>query len=168
MWLGLGSREKTRAPVLVAVLPFVNLDRAPEQEFFSDGLTEEMITQLSLVAPASPSAVWAAALAEASRERAGEALALLEKVPAEGRNPMVLNLMSQMHNASGRKERVRQILAEALAAPYPQPYVIAAHYLRLDNEREAVKWFERAFRERDSMMVWMRRVGPGHRLWKYA
>lgn len=36
---------------IVAVLPFDNLSRDPDQEFFSDGLTEEMITQLDKVNP---------------------------------------------------------------------------------------------------------------------
>jgi len=33
----------------IAVLPFVNMSRDPEQEFFSDGITEEIITALSKV-----------------------------------------------------------------------------------------------------------------------
>ena len=36
---------------MLAVLPFDNMSRDPNQEFFSDGLTEEMITQLSRVNP---------------------------------------------------------------------------------------------------------------------
>ena len=32
--------------IVLAVLPFENLSRDPDQEFFSDGLTEEMITQV--------------------------------------------------------------------------------------------------------------------------
>jgi TolB-like protein/DNA-binding winged helix-turn-helix (wHTH) protein/Tfp pilus assembly protein PilF len=37
--------------VTLAVLPFKNLSNDPSQEYFSDGLTEEMITQLSTVNP---------------------------------------------------------------------------------------------------------------------
>ncbi len=36
---------------LLAVLPFENLSRDPDQEYFSDGLTEEMITQLGRLHP---------------------------------------------------------------------------------------------------------------------
>jgi TolB-like protein/DNA-binding winged helix-turn-helix (wHTH) protein len=47
-----GWRRASRPPtlsngkVVLAVLPFENLSRDPEQEFFSDGLTEEMIAQV--------------------------------------------------------------------------------------------------------------------------
>ncbi len=37
--------------VVLAVLPFENLSADPEQEFFSDGLTEEMISQLGRLQP---------------------------------------------------------------------------------------------------------------------
>lgn len=37
--------------VLLAVLPFKNLSADPEQEFFSDGLTEEMIAHLGMISP---------------------------------------------------------------------------------------------------------------------
>jgi TolB-like protein/Tfp pilus assembly protein PilF len=42
---GTGSR------VMLAVLPFENLSGNPEQEYLSDGMTEEMITQLSNLQP---------------------------------------------------------------------------------------------------------------------
>jgi TolB-like protein/DNA-binding winged helix-turn-helix (wHTH) protein len=35
----------SQGKIVLAVLPFENLNRDPDQEFFSDGLTEEMITQ---------------------------------------------------------------------------------------------------------------------------
>ena len=48
-WLFLRS---PRDPALIAVLPFEDLNGNPEQAYLSRGLTEEVITQLGLVAPA--------------------------------------------------------------------------------------------------------------------
>lgn len=39
------------SPVTLAVLPFENLTGTPDQDYFSDGLTEEMITQLARLSP---------------------------------------------------------------------------------------------------------------------
>ncbi len=41
----------TPSRVMLAVLPFRNLAEAAEEEYFSDGLTEEMITQLGQLSP---------------------------------------------------------------------------------------------------------------------
>lgn len=40
-----------KSKVMLAVLPFENLSRDPEQDYFSDGLTEEMIAQLGQLQP---------------------------------------------------------------------------------------------------------------------
>jgi TolB-like protein len=40
-------RPATRGKVCIAVLPFVNLGGDPEQDYFSDGITEDIITRLS-------------------------------------------------------------------------------------------------------------------------
>jgi TolB-like protein len=49
------SREKKAIPpagkIILAVLPFENLSGDPEQDYFSDGLTEEMITRLGRLQP---------------------------------------------------------------------------------------------------------------------
>jgi TolB-like protein/tetratricopeptide (TPR) repeat protein len=47
-----GSSSKPLSEkIMLAVLPFENLSRDPEQDYFSDGLTEEMISQLSRLNP---------------------------------------------------------------------------------------------------------------------
>ena len=42
---------RAESPVKLAVLPFENLTGDPEQEYFTDGLTDEMITQLGHLQP---------------------------------------------------------------------------------------------------------------------
>lgn len=39
------------AKLMIVVLPFVNLNNDPQEEFFADGMTEEMITQLGSLDP---------------------------------------------------------------------------------------------------------------------
>ena len=47
----LSGSPPAAAPIKLVVLPFENLTGDPEQEYFSDGLTEEMITQLGRLHP---------------------------------------------------------------------------------------------------------------------
>jgi TolB-like protein/tetratricopeptide (TPR) repeat protein len=48
---GVSGDELTPSRVMIAVLPFENLSGDPEQEYLSDGLTEEMINQLGRFNP---------------------------------------------------------------------------------------------------------------------
>jgi TolB-like protein/Tfp pilus assembly protein PilF len=48
----LGGEPVSGRRVMLAVLPFENLDSNPEQEYFADGMTEEMIAQLGRLNPA--------------------------------------------------------------------------------------------------------------------
>ncbi|MFQ5777839.1 MAG: protein kinase [Terriglobia bacterium] len=47
----LGGATPPPGKIMLAVLPFDNLSADPEQEYFSDGLTEEMIAQLGRLQP---------------------------------------------------------------------------------------------------------------------
>jgi TolB-like protein/Tfp pilus assembly protein PilF len=49
---GLGHPAAAQQRIRLAVLPFENVGADPEQEFFSDGLTEEMISELGRLSPA--------------------------------------------------------------------------------------------------------------------
>lgn len=52
-WVGNGRDRQDQPParIMLAVLPFDNLSGDPEQEYLSDGLTEEMIAQLAHLNP---------------------------------------------------------------------------------------------------------------------
>src|SRR5207248_1367487 len=50
------AKAEARRRVSICVLPFANMSGDPEQEYFSDGITEDIITDLSKV-----SALWVAA-----------------------------------------------------------------------------------------------------------
>ena len=52
VWRLAGARATGGASLRMAVLPFRNLSGDPEQEFFSDGFTEEMIAELGGLEPA--------------------------------------------------------------------------------------------------------------------
>ena len=47
---GPGKRPSYVASGLIAVLPFDNMSGDPEQEYFSDGIGEDIITDLSKIA----------------------------------------------------------------------------------------------------------------------
>jgi TolB-like protein/cytochrome c-type biogenesis protein CcmH/NrfG len=51
LWIGdvLRKSDETGTDVSIAVLPFDNLSGDPQDEYFSDGLTEDIITQLSKI-----------------------------------------------------------------------------------------------------------------------
>ena len=47
------DRDRPQAKLSVCVLPFINMSGEPEQEYFSDGITEDIITDLSKVSALS-------------------------------------------------------------------------------------------------------------------
>src|SRR5271168_2840494 len=51
VWHAAMPAEPRFEKVILAVLPFDNLSRDPDQEYFSDGLTEEMIAQIGKLNP---------------------------------------------------------------------------------------------------------------------
>lgn len=51
VWRSLSNPSPPKAKMMIAVLPFTNLSTEEGQDFFSDGMTEEMITRLGRLNP---------------------------------------------------------------------------------------------------------------------
>jgi TolB-like protein len=88
----------------IAVLPFVNLTSDPEQEFFADGLTEDIIAALSRV-----SALWVTARNSTFTYK-GKAVAMKEVA----RDLCVRYVMEGSVRRSGERLRVTARLADAI------------------------------------------------------
>jgi len=43
------TKDEASGPITIAVLPFVNMSSDPEQEYFSDGITEEILNRLAKI-----------------------------------------------------------------------------------------------------------------------
>lgn len=50
-WWSVATRPPSTEPVKLAILPFLNIDPDPEREFFTDGLTEELIAGVASIVP---------------------------------------------------------------------------------------------------------------------
>lgn len=78
IWYGNDRAAKQSGPPRVAVLPFVNLGSRPEQAFFANGITRDLITDLSKLAGLeviAPGSIFAADSAEGSAGQVGRSLA---------------------------------------------------------------------------------------------
>jgi TolB-like protein/predicted Ser/Thr protein kinase len=106
---GLRDRLRTgsanQAPIKLAVLPFTNLTGDAGQEYFSDGLTEEMITQLGRLQPARMSVI-----ARTSSMRYKNADTAIDRI---GRELGVDYVLEGSARREGNRVRITAILIQA-------------------------------------------------------
>ncbi len=115
-WLGTRRQEPAAPPPLtaqgalppekikLAILPFENLNSDPEEDYFSDGLTEEMITQMTRLQPARLAVI---ALSTALRYKASGKP--LEQIKAELEADYLLQ--GRVRRAAGRVRITAQLVA---------------------------------------------------------
>ena len=97
------ARPAEGAKVSIAVLPFVNMSSDPEQEYFSDGITEDIITDLSRWAP----------LAVASRNAAFRLKGQPVEMQTAGRELGVRYLVEGSVRRMGERIRITAQLIDA-------------------------------------------------------
>ncbi|HWE47948.1 MAG TPA: TIR domain-containing protein [Caulobacteraceae bacterium] len=97
------GRKRTSAKTAVCVLPFVNMSGDPEQEYFSDGISEDIITDLSQVS----------ALSVASRNSAFTFKGKSVKVAQVGRELGVTHVLEGSVRRAGDRVRITAQLIDA-------------------------------------------------------
>lgn len=91
-----GEREFSPSPRSIAVLPFVNLSHDPDQEYFSDGITEDILNQLSKIS----------GLEVKSRTSTLQYKNNLKPIPEIGRELEVANVLEGSVRKEGNKIRI--------------------------------------------------------------
>ena len=97
------AKEKKRASVSICVLPFLNMSGDPEQEYFSDGITEDIITDLSKVS----------ALSIASRNTAFTFKGEVVNVARVAEQTQVSHVLEGSVRKSGNRVRINAQLIDA-------------------------------------------------------
>lgn len=87
------------------------------------------------------------------------ALATLEAVPPEGRNPYVISALVRVLSAAGRTEEARRHLA-TLEAAYGAgrlhlPHLVALGHASLGDHDRTLDWLETAAEDRDGALPWV-------------
>jgi len=91
-----GEAEFSPSPKSVAVLPFVNLSQDPEQEYFSDGITEDILNHLSKIS----------GLEVKSRTSTLQYKDKVTPIPEIGRELEVANILEGSVRKEGNKIRI--------------------------------------------------------------
>jgi TolB-like protein/class 3 adenylate cyclase/Tfp pilus assembly protein PilF len=91
-----GEAEFNPSPKSVAVLPFANLSQDPEQEYFSDGITEDILNHLSKIS----------GLEVKSRTSTLQYKDKLTPIPEIGRELEVANILEGSVRKEGNKIRI--------------------------------------------------------------
>ena len=155
VWLAAGSRV-TRASAhpgrpMIAVLPFQNLSGSPEQDYFSDGFTEELIAQLGGL---NPDALGVIARSTVARYRDGR-----QSVDEIGRALDVQYVLEGSVRRAGEQVRITAQLIDVTS----QTQLWAESY---DHDVRDVLLTQRdvAMRVADSLTMSVLRVTPVRRM----
>jgi DNA-binding winged helix-turn-helix (wHTH) protein/Tfp pilus assembly protein PilF len=100
-------------------------------------------------------------LAYAYRKMCNEAVAAFRKASALAGNSPEMNihfntLSAYSYAASGRTKQARSLLNELSKQPGTSPYALGVIHAQLGERSLALDWLERAYRERNYQMVWLK------------
>jgi TolB-like protein len=143
----LGTVRADRREMLV-VLPFENLTTGDKYDYFSDGLTEEMITELARLSPER--------LGVIARTSAMQFKSTTKNIGQIGGELGVSHVLEgSVRRAGGRLRITAQLIRELDKGGhrYVSPYNVARAYGAIDDKPQALEWLERAYQEHNPDLI---------------
>ena len=129
---------------------------------------ERFIRQAVEVDPDFPGNLFAQAVLYGTRGELEQEIGALEKGVAVPRPTKMFQAhLAGAYLRAGKPERARLIIEQLLKTPSVSAGYLVGLYNRMGDDEKALDWLERAYEERDPLMVWLSQANPSHPLWKY-
>jgi len=127
---------------------------------------EPLVIRVSETAPDYRASLWGWANFYLSTGRLNQAISYLEKTAATtARDHLALPALGAAYARAGRGADARQVLDRLLATPEVAQAAIGQLYASMGEKEEAIRWWQKAYAERDPRMVWLRLYTADHPLW---
>jgi tetratricopeptide (TPR) repeat protein len=128
---------------------------------------EDLILRLHDLARESRPRVWGLAEFYSATGRPEKAIEILEEAARMPRPDRIsLLVLGRVYAKAGRRAGTRQILDLLLKTPEGAQASIGELYVLLGDNEQAIRWYQRAFEERDPLLVWLRATLSGKPIWK--
>jgi len=128
---------------------------------------EDLILRLDGLARDSRPRFWGLAEFYAESGKPEKAIEILEEVMRMPRPDRIsLLVLGRAYAGAGRSAETRQILDLLLKTPEGAQASIGDLYGRLGDNEQAILWYEKAFAERDPLLVWLDWTPPDSSIWK--
>ncbi len=152
--------EATRAHTLDPLTPFTSIALAMRSYYSRQ--YDHVIEQIHSVLEMDPNvhvAHYYIAMPYAQKGMFHEALEHVNKaIEALGKTIRLLTCLGVIYTLMGKKKESAEVLDQllVLSKEKSSPFLIAEVYAVLENKNHAFEWLEKAYEERDPMLIWLK------------
>ncbi len=127
---------------------------------------ERFIRQAVEVSPHFPATLFGQAMLHQRKGELDQATKVLEQaVSVSEPSKTMLAHLADVHLTAGRKDLAQVIVDRLLETPAVSAGYLAALYRRMGEHEKALDWLERAYEERDPLLISHNQSGPPYPLW---
>ena len=149
------------APLVVAEAALNRLEMGESKE------AEDLILRLGDLARDSRTHFWGLAAFYVNSGRPEKAIEILEEAMRMPRPDRIsLLVLGRAYAKAGRSAGTRRVIDLLLKTPGVGQASIGELYRRLGDNERAIFWYERAFTERDPLLVWLNWTPADNSIWR--